>query len=218
MTDYRARDRQTTSQGHWMRYVVAVGTACLTLVSLSLRAFGATPPAVPAGLEVEAGHRLFLVGHATGTQNFVCTSAGGAFVWAFFGPQATLFDDRDGQLTTHFLSANPDEGGEARPSWQHSRDTSRVWAKQKAMSADPDFVEPGAIPWLLLEVVGTEPGPNGGHRLSETTFIQRINTSGGVAPTTGCAQPSDVGRSKALVPYTADYFFYKPARRMPRSE
>jgi hypothetical protein len=81
-----------------------------------------------------------------------------------------------------------------------------------ATTSDPVFVAPGAIPWLLLQVVGAEVGPTGGDRLSETTFIQRLTTAGGVAPTTGCAQAVDVGR-RALVPYTADYFFYKAAKK-----
>ena len=41
-----------------------------------------------------------------------------------------------------------------------------------------------------------------------TTFIQRLNTSGGVMPSSGCALPTDVGK-KAFMPYTADYFFYE---------
>jgi hypothetical protein len=68
---------------------------------------------------------------------------------------------------------------------------------------------PGAIPWLLLEVVGADAGPTGGTGLTETVFIQRIRTSGGLAPATGCDHALDVG-AKALVPYTADYLFYKP--------
>jgi hypothetical protein len=40
-----------------------------------------------------------------------------------------------------------------------------------------------------------------------TTFIQRVNTVGGLAPSTGCANAADVGK-KAFVPYTADYFFF----------
>ena len=75
-------------------------------------------------------------------------------------------------------------------------------------SSDPAFVAPGAIPWLLLQVVGAQDGPTGGDKLSETTFIQRLNTSGGIAPSTGCAMATDVGK-RAFVPYTADYFFYK---------
>jgi hypothetical protein len=58
----------------------------------------------------------------------------------------------------------------------------------------------------LLQVTGTQDGPTGGRALAATTFIQRLNTSGGTAPSTGCT-PSDVGK-RAFVPYTADYFFY----------
>src|SRR5262249_53483817 len=66
----------------------------------------------------------------------------------------------------------------------------------------------GAVPWVLLQAVGTDKGPTGGTVFANTTFIQRLNTSGGVAPATGGSQPSNVGAT-ALVPYTADYFFYK---------
>jgi hypothetical protein len=117
-----------------------------------------------------------------------------------------LLDDHERQIITHFLSSNPDsdDKGALRPTWQHSRDTSTVWAEPKA-----DFVVPHAIPWLLLEIVGTEPGPMGGQRLTRTTFIQRLDTSGGIAPTsTECAAADQ----KALVPYSAVYFFYKATK------
>jgi len=41
---------------------------------------------------------------------------------------------------------------------------------------------------------------------------QTLNTSGGLAPTTGCSSLADVG-NKAFVPYSADYFFYRDADR-----
>jgi len=152
---------------------------------------------------------LFLRASAIGTQNYVCLPAASGFGWAFFGPQATLF--RSGtQVTTHFLSPNPDEGGLPRATWQDSRDTSRVWANAVASSSDPRFVRPGAIPWLLLEV-GAEPGPAGGTRLAKTSYIQRIRTSGGVAPATGCDEAPNVG-ARALVPYRTEYLFYRPTR------
>ena len=56
-------------------------------------------------------------------------------------------------------------------------------------------------------MAGVQDGPTGGDTLTATTFIQRPNTSGGVAPSIGSASPTDVG-NKAFVPYTADYFFY----------
>jgi hypothetical protein len=44
--------------------------------------------------------------------------------------------------------------------------------------------------------------------MTQTAYIHRLNTSGGAAPSTGCALTSDIG-ALALVPYAADYFFYK---------
>jgi hypothetical protein len=164
--------------------------------------------AVPANLEVPAGNSAYLTAHAEGTQNYVCVLAAEGFNWQFFGPQATLFDDGGQQVATHFLSPNPDETGVARATWQHSADTSAVWAGAIANSTNPAFVAPGAIPWLLLRAVGTQPGPTFGSTLSDTTYIQRINTAGGVAPADGCRSAKDGGK-KALVPYSADYVFYR---------
>jgi hypothetical protein len=59
-------------------------------------------------------------------------------------------------------------------------------------------------------VVGAQDGSSGGDKLTATTFIQRLNTSGGLAPSMGCSSSTDVG-NQAFVPYTADYFFYKQA-------
>lgn len=44
---------------------------------------------------------------------------------------------------------------------------------------------------------------------SSTTYIQRLNTTGGLAPTSRC-DAVHVGAS-APVSYTADYYFYRPA-------
>ena len=120
-----------------------------------------------------------------------------------------MFDDNGNQLITHFLSANPVEAGTLRPTWQHSGDTSAAWAAAIQSSTDPNFVAPGAIPWLLLQVAGAQYGPTLGHKLTATTYIQRVNTAGGLAPAEGCSAATDVGR-KALVPYMADYVFYRP--------
>ena len=167
--------------------------------------------AVPANLEVPAGNTLFLAASATGTQNYVCLPGKNKndVAWRFIGPQATLFSG--GQVTTHFLSVNPIEATVARPTWQHSVDTSKVWGRVLSSSADANYVASGAIPWLLLEAAGTEAGPGGGGIMAQTTFIQRVNTAGGVAPATGCSEDEHVGKI-ALVPYTTDYFFYRKAQ------
>lgn len=185
--------------------------ACLAAGAGSARAHVIPRPEVPATLEVDPAYRPYLVGHAVGTQNYVCLpKTGGGFGWVLYGPQATLFDDDGRPFATHFLSPNPDEAGTPRATWQHSRDLSAVWAKP---IADPATVDAGAIPWLLLGVVGDDRGPDGdGSRLAPAAFIQRVNTAGGVAPAAGCSETSHVG-AKALVPYTTDYYFYRARGR-----
>jgi hypothetical protein len=139
-----------------------------------------------------------------------------------FTPQATLFGDDLEEVATHYFSANPGEGnsnpalvspGAIRATWQHSADASIVWGQVKPgnASSDPAFVEQGAIAWLLITVTGTRKGSTGGDTLKKTAFIQRVNTSGGAAPSTGCASSGDAG-NQAFVPYTADYFFFTSPR------
>lgn len=210
MQTSKASSARATRRTRWF---VACAAFALSVPVLRLPAHAdgqrdVTPPAVPANLQAPAGNTAFIEGHAAGTQNYICLPSGASFAWTFFGPQATLLNDDDEQIITHFLSPNPAESGKPRPTWQHSRDTSAVWGNAIANSSDPTFVASGAIPWLLLQVVGDQGGPTSGDSLTKTTFIQRLNTAGGVAPSTGCTQSTDVG-TKALVPYSADYFFYQ---------
>jgi hypothetical protein len=156
-----------------------------------------TLPSVPVRLQVPAGNQAFREGDAIGTQDYICLPSG----WTFFGPQATLFNEHDKQIITHFLSPNPFETGTPpRVTWQDSEDTSKVWG----MTIAAVSVQPDAIPWLLVQVVGAQDGPTGGDELSETTFVQRLNTVGGVTPST-----ASTVSMMALVPYSAEYFFYK---------
>ena len=66
-------------------------------------------------------------------------------------------------------------------------------------------VDPTAIPWLLLRATSSE-GPGLFHRV---TFIQRVHTSGGLAPATG-ADEAHLGQ-RVEVPYTAVYYFFREA-------
>ena len=91
-----------------------------------------------------------------------------------------MFDADGRQILTHYLSKNPDRGDALHATWQHSGDTSAVWAQKLAGSTDSNYVAPDAIEWLLLEVTGDEVGrPTGGTKVSVTTRIQRLNTVGG---------------------------------------
>lgn len=68
-------------------------------------------------------------------------------------------------------------------------------------------VDPTAIPWLRLSAASTAAGPDG-DRLVDTTDIQRIATTGGLAPPAAQCTAATAG-TVAEVPYTADYYFWK---------
>jgi hypothetical protein len=108
--------------------------------------------------------------------------------WTFVGPEAELLGEGGKQVGSHF----------AGPTWQWS-DGSRVVGKPVA-NATPDSE---SIPWLLL----TATDHVGDGVMQSVSSIQRLNTSGGKAPASGC----DVSRKdeKVRVHYTADYYFYR---------
>src|SRR5437660_8393807 len=157
-----------------------------------------TPPTTPTDIAVPAGNTPFLVGHAFGSQGYTClpTSTGGTAWNPTARPEATLFASFFGQfvqIITHFQSINenpkpnviPPQSGNA--TWQSSLDSSRVWmVKVNGINAGSDEKScrnSGSIQCLLLQSVGNLKGPTGGNLLANTSFIQRLNTSGGAVPT-----------------------------------
>lgn len=205
--------------------------ACVFAMTGSAQAQNISSPATPAIITPPAGNTAFLLGHALGTQGYVClpTSPGAATAsWTVKGarPEATLFQrylGQDIQIITHFLSpdTNPNDAAPTplpfgSATWQSSFDTSKVWAQVLNANtipagSDPSCPNAGSIACLLLQSIGSQKGPTGGTILSKTTFVQRLNTKGGLAPTEGCSTSADVG-NQALVPYTADYYFFRKDR------
>jgi hypothetical protein len=184
-------------------------------------------PTTPESITPPAGTSAFLLGHGVGTQGYVClpnTTGGVSWTVNNARPEATLFTNIFGeavQIITHFLSpvVNPNGIGPNPPrfgdvTWQSSFDSSRVWAQKKnfiTAGTDASCPNGGSIDCLLLQVIGSDEGPAGGKSLTKTTFIQRLNTKGGSAPAnpaTGCLASTDVGH-QVLVPYSADYFFFR---------
>ena len=178
-----------------------------------------TPPTTPIDIAVPEGNSPFLLGHAIGTQGYTClpTSAGGTS-WTLNPPrpEATLFTSFFGQsiqIITHFTSINANPKPDVavplsgNATWQSSFDTSKVWAAAVGhIDAGTDRAScpnRGAIQCLLLKSLGNQEGPTGGKLLARTTFVQRLNTKGGSAPTSACT----VGQTQ-LQRYTADYYFF----------
>ncbi len=154
------------------------------------------PDGVPATLAPAEDQRLWFVLHGDGVQIYMCGATAGGHAWVFVAPEADLLNDGGAVVGTHY----------AGPTWESS-DGSTVVA---ARSADPFTPDPSAIPWLLLTAVSR----SGHGRMAHVTAIQRLTTTGGVAPPPGDCSAANVG-AEARVPYTADYFFYRTGAGNP---
>jgi hypothetical protein len=169
------------------RFQRSSGAAAVLALTPAAQA-GPPRPDVPPAIEVPAGNKVFLVGHAVGVQIYSCNGV----VWGFVAPRANLYDDHGKLIITHF----------AGPTWQ-ATDGSRVVGQ---LAADPVTVDATAIPWLLLSA-RTFAGPDG-DRLVPTTYVQRIKTTGGLASPARTCTAATAG-AVAEVPYTADCYFWK---------
>ena len=152
---------------------------------------GASEPDVPERIDVEDGNKVFLVGHAVGVQIYRCNAGTTSSSWGLVAPRANLYGDNGKLIATHY----------AGPKWE-TKDGSTVGASK----VDGVTVDESAIQWLLLEA--TPVGGSAGDRLAETTFIQRINTTGGLAPAATTCN-GDTADDIVEIPYTADYYFWK---------
>jgi Protein of unknown function (DUF3455) len=179
---------------HHARLLAAAAAFVVAASATAHIAHAATsPPPVPAEIQVQAGHKMFLLTHAVGVQIYTCRATADGYAWAFAGPRATLYDDHGMLVATHYRG----------PTWE-ARDGSKVVGK---LVRPAPVVDPTAIPWLLLAADSTSVGPDG-DRLAGTTFIQRIATTGGVQPLPGTCNETTAGTTTE-VPYTADYTFWK---------
>ncbi len=151
------------------------------------------PPDVPDSIQVPAGEEVVLYAHATGSQIYVCQAAAdGKFSWTLKAPEAELHDRKDKVIGQH----------SAGPSWK-LKDGSEVTGKA---AAKVDALDPGSIPWLLVNVVSHA----GNGLLTGVITIQRVRTHGGQAPAEGCDAAHKDAENKSS--YSADYYFYAPAK------
>jgi len=166
---------------------IVAAVAALTLVAQVALAGPPSPTGVPNQITPGDGNKVFLVGQGVGVQIYTCNGS----VWSSAVPRADLFDDNGKLIIKHF----------AGPSWQAADGS-------KAVGTVVDKVTPDltAIPWVLLSAK-TTPGADG-DRLVDTTFIQRLDTVGGLQPPAADCNAATAG-TVVESPYTAEYVFWK---------
>jgi len=170
----------------------------LALATLALVALASVPfaraqddpriPSLPSplcdSLQVPEGNEVAFHAFATGVQIYKWDGT----AWKFVAPMARLFADAgyQGQVGTHY----------AGPTWKSNSGSLVVGMRLAACTPDPN-----SIPWLKLGAI-TSIGPG---IFANVTFVQRVNTVGGKAPTAPGVNIGDL----ANVPYTAEYVFYR---------
>ena len=160
-------------------------SACSTMAPMSM---SMPTPQAPAAVTAPVGNKVAMMAVGAGDLNYECRAKAdmpGTFAWVFTGPDALLLDKNKATVGKYY-------GG---PTWE----STDVSGKQLATA-------PGVAGAIPLQLVQASPAMGSG-AMTGVTYIQRLNTIGGVAPADVCNQAA-MG-SKKLVKYQADYYFYK---------
>jgi hypothetical protein len=168
--------------------MLACGVAlALSNISSAQRPVPVQFPDQCSQITVPEGNTLAYRVYALGVQQYTW----GGTSWILTGPVATLYADSnyEGKIGTHH----------AGPTWISNSGGLVIGRKDYDCAPDPN-----SIPWLRLHAYEVD----GVGMFSDTTFVQRVNTSGGKAP----ANPGEYDGQPVSVPYTAEYLFYRAAR------
>jgi hypothetical protein len=170
-------------------YAVLACATALTLsnITLAQRPLSVELPEQCSQIQVPEGTSLAYHVYANGVQNYTW----GGTSWLPVGPIATLYANANfqGKVGMHY-------GG---PTWRSNSGGLVVGRKEYECSPDPN-----SIPWLRLRAYEVD----GVGMFSDTAFVQRLNTTGGKAPTYAGTYDGE----PVAVPYTAEYFFYRAPR------
>jgi DNA-binding transcriptional regulator YdaS (Cro superfamily) len=142
---------------------------------------------LPAVVQVPAGQKVAM--ETVGAGDITYQDMAGQFEWVFVGPDAKL-NDRNGKQVGKYYGP---------PATWESMDGSKLTGAQVA-------VAPSSAGNIPLQLVKANPAMGAG-AMTGVTYIQRVATSGGVAPAMVCDAGS--AGSKQIVRYQADYIFYK---------
>jgi hypothetical protein len=170
--------------------LIALVLACIALTSVPLVRADADnrAPDLPSPLcdrvQVQQGNKVAFHVYALGVQIYRWNGTS----WVFVAPSARLFADAEyhGEVGIHY----------AGPTWESHSGGKVIASRLESCAPDPT-----AIAWLLLQRVSTE-GPG---IFDRVTYIQRVNTAGGLPPT----GPGPFIGAEEEVPYTAEYYFYR---------
>ena len=160
----------------------------ILILSAVLQGAAYAETVIPEQIKVPEGYIAVLTAYAKGDQIYQCSVNEGQYAWQTLAPDAKLFDDQGNIVGNH----------SAWPLWEYKEGSRVVGRILKKIDKTPE----AAIAWLLVEVVSHE----GDGLFANVSFINRINTQGGLPPASAC-DSNHLGSEKRVA-YTADYIFY----------
>ena len=147
---------------------------------------------IPEQIKPPSGNNPLLTVYAKGDQIYQCSLNDGVYSWQVQAPDARLFDAQGNIVGNHYSG----------PIWEYKEGSRVVGRVLNKIDIAPD----SSISWLLVEVVAHK----GNGIFTDVSYINRVNTHGGVAPISGC-DSNHLGGEKR-VGYIADYIFYTKGR------
>ncbi|MGJ3440350.1 DUF3455 domain-containing protein [Pseudomonas sp. Je.1.5.c] len=164
----------------------------LAIASLSLTLHTAyAQTSLPDAVKVPDGHKVVMQTVGVGEITYQCrdkANAPGQSEWFFVGPKAVL-NDRAGKPVGSYFGP---------PATWQAKDGSKVTGTQLA-------VAPASKADLPYQLVKANPAEGQGAMLG-VSYIQRLATQGGVAPSTPCSAANK--GEQQVVKYQADYIFW----------
>lgn len=189
---------KTRTLGHASLYTLSLATAALLAACSSVppppRAF--SQDGLPQAVKVPPGNEVVLETVGTGDILYECRSrkdGTAAFDWGTVGPRATLVD-RNGKEVGRY--------GGPPATWEHV-DGSRVTGTQIA-------VAPSSATSIPYQLVKADPATGTGV-MQGVTYIQRIQTKGGIPPVASRNCTDANAGAQERVYYQADYIFWRAA-------
>ncbi|TVP44854.1 MAG: DUF3455 domain-containing protein [Halomonas sp.] len=143
----------------------------------------------PADVQVPGGNTVALETVGVGAITYMCeTRDDGSMGWVFKGPSAALNDREGNQVGSYY----------GPPATWEALDGSKITATELATAPNGE----GNIPLQLVEANPAE----GEGAMAGVSYIQRLDTQGGVAPNVECG--ADNEGAAAVVTYQSDYIFW----------
>ena len=149
---------------------------------------------LPDSVKVPGGHAVAMETVGAGDITYECRAKkdmADQFEWVFVGPDAKLLDRKGAQIGRYF----------GPPATWENKDGSKITGAQLA-------VAPAGAGNIPLQLVKANPAVGAG-AMQGVTYIQRVATQGGVAPSMACA--ASTAGQKQIVKYQADYIFWRAA-------